>query len=342
MKNTLYLFLLFTLITTRAYSQNVIAVTNNTGSTFYSNLDSAIVHAQNGDYVYLPGGSFTVNNLSIDKNLNIIGAGCDVDSSLATGTTMIVGNMLIKTGADGGSLQGLYINGQIAFGTGAADQVVNNYSILRCNLGNLFLSYNGSAASSSTNIFLKENIFRGTIHGGYTHNVVISKCIIEQSILYFSGQVTVDHCIFLKNACCGNVVNSCSGVTFSNNVICEQAYALENTPGNTYLNNIFCHSTPIPGGSISSNNIFGVNRDSIWVNAPGTTYNISYNYQLRPSSAGNNAGTDGTDIGVYGTAEPFKEGSVPVNPHIRQATIPTTTDGQGNLNVNIKVGAQQQ
>ena len=68
----------------------------------------------------------------------------------------------------------------------------------------------------------------------------------------------------------------------------------------------------------------------------------TYNLHLRPNSPLHNAGTDGTDIGIYGGLFPWKEGSVPFNPHIQTKTIGNITDGNGNLQINIKVKAQDQ
>jgi hypothetical protein len=50
--------------------------------------------------------------------------------------------------------------------------------------------------------------------------------------------------------------------------------------------------------------------------------------------------TDGTDVGIYGTASPYKPGGVPYNPHFRSATIAPATDPDGDLPVNIRVAAQ--
>ena len=65
------------------------------------------------------------------------------------------------------------------------------------------------------------------------------------------------------------------------------------------------------------------------------------NFHLRPGCLGKNAGTDGTDLGIYGGSFPWKNGSLPPNPHIQTKNISSATDPIGNLNVNIKVKAQE-
>jgi hypothetical protein len=72
-----------------------------------------------------------------------------------------------------------------------------------------------------------------------------------------------------------------------------------------------------------------------------TSFSYSDDYHLKSTSVGVNAGRDGTDIGIYGGAFPWKEGSLTFNPHYQRINISPTTDNNGNLNVNIKVEAQE-
>lgn len=91
-------------------AQRLIAVDHSGTVTTFTRLDTALVHAVNGDNVYLPGGSFNISGgLSITKKLYIYGAGHYPDSTTATGQTYITGGTLfIKSGADSGSLCGIY------------------------------------------------------------------------------------------------------------------------------------------------------------------------------------------------------------------------------------------
>ena len=56
----------------------------------------------------------------------------------------------------------------------------------------------------------------------------------------------------------------------------------------------------------------GVNNqidvDPLFVNVSSTTFDYAYDYHLQATSPGKNAGTDGTDIGIYGGAYPFPSG----------------------------------
>ena len=72
----------------------------------------------------------------------------------------------------------------------------------------------------------------------------------------------------------------------------------------------------------------------------GNTFSYTQDYHLKSNCVGKNAGKDGTDIGIYGGVFPWKEGSVPKNPHIINSTIGGTTNSNSALPINIKVSAQ--
>jgi hypothetical protein len=330
-------------------AQNLIAVEHSGVSTFYQNLDTAMYYAENGDNVYLPATSFNVGSFLINKGVHLVGAGCNPDSSSATGITLFNGTVSVTTGSDNGSMEGIYINGELHFGTSPSDQIVNMYSVNRCAFNNLYLSYNGSTTSTSTNLNINESIIKGIILCGNTQNTVISKCIIEGYMAYISGATTLTNNVFLKNPCSSEYMFSItSAATIQNNIfllaLCnfyEQYQLLTTGSGNTFSHNLFIVPNPIPGGNVNDGNIYSVVRDSIFMNQTGNTYNILHNYHLKNTCAGKNAGTDGTDIGPYGTATPKKDGEIPFNPHIQTKAIPASTNSQGNLNVNIKVKAQE-
>jgi len=61
-------------------------------------------------------------------------------------------------------------------------------------------------------------------------------------------------------------------------------------------------------------------------------------YHLK-STIGKNAGSDGTDIGVYGGTG-FSDTALPPYPQIVFKNIPAQTDEYGNLKIQIKVKAQ--
>jgi hypothetical protein len=99
-------------------------------------------------------------------------------------------------------------------------------------------------------------------------------------------------------------------------------------------------SFPIGTTNIYSNNIIVSSSDSIFINQSGVIFNYLHDYHLKYTCPAKNAGSDGTDIGIYGGAFPWKEGSIPSNPHIQFKSIAPKTTNQNTLPIQIKVKAQ--
>lgn len=346
MKRKLFL-IVATYISLASFGQKLVNLVHNGTSTFYtgnSPVNDAVTAAQSGDTIYIPGGGFTINTLNIDKTLSIFGVGYDSDSTLATGNTQLNGSIVLKQGADNSFLQGFYLSGNITFGTNSSDQIVNNVTISRINLSSLYLSYNGSDVSASNNILITENWFRGTVSAGYVSGLVISKNFISQGFVYASNCLFTNNILF-GSYCGGGPFSSVDNCLFQNNYFyvgfgpcCCQYFVSGNT--NQFLNNAMNINWSFPDGSNTGlSNWFNVTPSSFFVNCPSPSLDMTYDYHLQtPTSY---IGTDGFQVGVYGTNENFKDGAVPKNPHVILKNISPQTTPAGDLNVNITVGAQQ-
>jgi hypothetical protein len=130
-----------------------------------------------------------------------------------------------------------------------------------------------------------------------------------------------------------------SSATIINNIFWGTSPLGTNVSGNVFNNNL-TFQTPsdgIPGGSNSgSSNLVSTNPQ--FVNAPSPGISSAYDYNLAAASAGNNAGTDGTDLGVYGGANPLPNLSgMPPIPQITEMNISTPVIAPGsNLGVSFK------
>ena len=335
----IYLILILITAVYTAKAQNLIAV-QHSGSipAFYTSLDDAVTNAQNGDTIYLPGGAFTFSSGIINKELHIIGVGHNPDSTFATGMTKInvLNNIYLVSGANNSSFDGLYINnGNIYAGTNSSDEDVDNITIIRCHItGNILLS------ALSTNWVVSNNIIDRDIYGMYHSNNsiyaqsnYISNNIIE-ACYYFGPNNQFKNNFFFAYYFPLSQFKSC---VIENNLF---QYSSLNVQSCTLNNNIFMGNYILPSDCIGSNNIINQTQSSIFVNYSGNGFSYTDDYHLKSTCAGKNAGTDGTDIGIYGGAFPWKEGSVPHNPHIINKTIGGTTNSNGALPVNIKVSAQ--
>lgn len=344
-------FLLILLVTANfsLSAQSLIAVDHNGSSQYYTNLDVAITDAPNGANIYVPGGVFPINT-SITKELHFYGVGHDPDSTIATGRSQLIGAAILLNGSSNSSFVGLYINGGINFGY-TTPQDISNVVISRCNLGGIYFVSNNLAVHY-LNIIISENIISNSILGNASiegpyidiENTIVSNNIIGNYVQGFSFNCQFVNNIFLASYC--NSFNFLKGCKIYNNMINT---ALVNSCGfNSFFNFSYCDfrnnlvQYEIPIGSVNTfnGNITSQPYSSFFVNAPTAEFSYQYDFNLQIQSPGINAGTDGTDIGIYGGAFPWKEGSIPINPHIQTKTISSTTDPSGNLPVNIKVMTQ--
>ncbi|MFW6328376.1 MAG: hypothetical protein ACOC2F_08705 [Bacteroidota bacterium] len=338
------LFMLFSLcMVMSAYSQSVFVVQNQTNASVHISLDSALSHAVDGDYIYMPGGAFYVGNLVISKRINLIGAGHYPDSTTATGRTYLQGDIFFVNGADFSAVQGFYLTGDINFGVDCASGDVQNIFISRVSFNNIYMS---NAASSTTNcgasdIYIKDCQIRDDVYGAYTQNVTIETSIISGKLLYFNSNANFNNNIFLFHGSYSTMARPLyyvSNCNFRNNIFYSPLYFSTASAGNIFYNNIFDAHNSSSGTFF--NCLFDVSFTGLFEDVTNNSFSYSHDYHLTSTSVAKGAGLNGTDCGIYGGNEPFKEGAVPLNPHIQSVNIPFSTDSLGKLNVNIKVQAQ--
>lgn len=340
MKKLLSLTFLFFSLNTYAQKQIVIQGANYTK--FFTNLDIAISAANNGDKVYLPGGAFN-SNIFIDKELHIIGAGYYLDSTIATFKTQVTA-IYFEQGSDGSTVEGIYSH--LNFATQTQNTNLSNIVVKRCFVTNASLNSGTSAAPNSfSNIVFIQNIL-GSVYCGNTfgsfNNIAFYNNIITNGIDGFNNMI-------VKNNIFSGYIFNFSTIVRGNNINIQNnifvANPFWNITNSTLSNNIYMQGNL--NGDLGSG-IFGIGNilssvpfGQLFVNGVFSDLsNVAFNFRLASGSPGHNAGTDGTDIGIYGGLFPWKEGGLPSNPHIRSQNIGGATDGNGKLKINIKVAAQ--
>jgi len=330
------LYTVFSLLIAPAFAQNLIAVQNGSTPAFYTKLTDALSYAQSGDTIYIPGGSF--ESVSINKEIHLIGVGANPDSTFITNRTVISGLNLQK-GSDNGSIQGCHLSGQCSISEG-----IDRYSITRCYI-NKGISFNADAA----HFLITENILGGfgdgCLYGGF-HSIVlkgsghiVANNIIKADIISSGGNVFENNVFLYSTTWCQPL--SCSYEKFYNNIFLSGGQGTTNCIAK---NNLGYFYNDIDGRNNQGTNNYSIGSssfDEVFVSfSVANGWSFSSDLHLKPDSPYRNAGTDGTDIGIYGGAFPWKEGSVPSNPHFKSVKINPKTDNSGNLNVKIKVAAQ--
>ncbi len=321
-----------------SFSQSVITIYHSSGELFAYTFEDAVKKAPSGSIIYLPGGSFATNEVNISKTLTIIGAGHFADSSSATGITQLTGNIILLKGADNCSLQGFYLTGDIKVGTSNTNDSINNLMVKRCNV-NLVQLGADNIKPVSTNATFEENIIRSTFHGAQSINCIARKC-------FFNG--VADQCVgtvFRNNVFFGTwytstnfpFSNACSLLIVENNIFYNTSVNTLAASGQ-YFNNLSINSSSKLNTSGANNLI--TSADSIFVNPSSGAFSYGKDFHLKSYCKGKNAGTDNTDLGVYGSSEPFKDGGLPVNPHIYFKDIAPATNPNGTLTIKFGVRVQ--
>lgn len=336
--NILLVYLIFPILLN---GQALIARHSASGINFYTTLNTAIAASVNGDTLYLPGKNFP--GFTLNKSITILGAGYDLDSTVSTGRTYISGTSFILNTASGGSIEGIRFY-NLYFGTNASNQVVNNFTVKKCYIENYFeLSYltSGNNLLANSNIISQNIIY--SFHGGGSFNNIITNNLIYNYLAYLGENSLIANNIFASNYTA--LLTDIIGCEIQNNI-----FLYVGSSGLiTYSN--FQNNIRIPGvdfvanfgiTNTSSGNFLGVDESSLFVNytyGPMGNYNLQ-NFRLADDSPYSGAGYDGTDIGIYGGTFPWQDGGVPHNPHISSKTIPSVSDNDGTLDIEIKVNAQ--
>jgi hypothetical protein len=289
----------------------------------YTDLQTAITASSAGDTVYVMGSGTQYGSATIDRPITLIGAGY---APPAPAFATNISTVTITLAGSGSRLMSVEVpSTTYLYG--------NNVTVERSRMGTLYCSAGLS-------------------------NVVIRHCYLTYTDLAMPNSALVTNNIFHSS---GYLINSTSSsLIITNNLFMGYpVYALNNISNALITNNIFWGSTPVNstvtnctfnknityqtadntlpyGSNTGTGNQINVNP--YFTNAPNNAINYTYNYQLLAFSTGNDAGTDGTDIGIYGGVAPMPGlGGVPRIPRITQFDLQYSLVPQGgSLNVQVK------
>lgn len=313
-------------------AQNLIALQHGGTPTFYTLLNDAVVNAQNGDTIYIPGGTYTLSE-HITKRIHFVGAGHNPDSTNITKRTRIASTFYIETGADNGSLTGVEVASHVYFYSS-----VNGYTISRCHVTGDVTNIN---AYTSQGIIIRENIIEGNCYLYASNHVITNNIFFARAGANYSA---IQNNIFIKPvdasvlaADNSIIVNNIFNGNYSSTFCCQTSNSLFRNNVNCNINGSFSNGNQ---GSGNYDNVGALSTILVNPDFPSVVWNYNGDLHLLPGSPYHNAGTDGTDIGIYGGIFPWKEGSVPFNPYIQYKQISGTTDSNGSLNISIRVKAQ--
>lgn len=319
----------------------VITVDNNPDSgANYTNLATAIANSMVNDTIYVHPSATSYGNITITKPLVIMGPGHNPANS--NGTTANVAGISIGGYCANTIITGLVI-GYVSYTTATdADNVkiVNNridsyiatnpYAttfyddwVIEGNYFNAAYVNPGGAAGW----IIKNNIFNNTTYAIYNFNDTnsfINNIVINTTGNFATGCTNpiVNNNIFILKTNIVNVGLASSTIQFNNNLtINVEGFTVNLLNGNNNLDNTYPNFVDAPLITISS----------IYDN----------NYDLAGSSAANDAGTDGTDLGVFGANFKFDVNGRPdVWPYMTSLTITNTSVASGQ-DINVEFTAEK-
>lgn len=340
MKRIVFISFIALAFCTFSNAQISIVIQNNDKVFESSKIDTIINHIEQGDTIYLPGGNIVLTGeLRIDKEVHIIGAGHYPDSTSATSYTNVSGSVIrFVPGSDNSSMTGVNLYYDLYIGL-TLDDPVSNITISRSSLASVFFGNGNVRNTPNTYINLVESVIRGSLLCADAQHVLVEKCIINGSIDNLTDNAVFGNNIFLYYSGSYSVFRTSTGVTANNNIFVRDSHGLS---ASELYNNLFrLNLDPVTGNNLGSGNVVNNGIDSLFVNTDGDAiFSYDTDYHLHPLCDGLGAGNDGTDVGIYGTTSPAKEGAVPFNPHVRFININAESEN-GVLPVEIHVGAQE-
>ena len=204
-----FLFILGLFCTSLISAQTYITVDHDGTPILVQDLKTALDTAQNGDDIYIPGGSFNIGDILVNKQIRLFGVGhYPAENTLPT---ELYGTITLTKDASNTFITGIYLSGNLLIGN--SDGNPNNIQITRTSVNKLYTS--SSVEPKSNNVLLSECVIRGgsyegSVVGNYSTNTFVEKCIINSYIENFSNTI-FNNCIFLFN-----VTNSWATLGYTN------------------------------------------------------------------------------------------------------------------------------
>jgi hypothetical protein len=331
-----FTFIAFLLIGMQVQAQMGVVALHKAGEVQYHTSSNAFVTAYeaavDGDTIYLPGASYAPPSV-IRKKLKIFGVGHYPDSTAATNATIINSNVNIGHEADGLHIEGVKIMGQLGFESNAASGI-DNVAIRRCYMQNIAAP--GSVIHNnnlfSENVILNISDLSAIQASGFYSNIIESR-------IYNIFNCVFENNIFLFHATSGYAsINNAQASIFNNNVF--ENYGLANGNANSFSNNLVGGTAVLAlGTNPSSNSNYRIDPDSVYLNETNQVFEYADNFHLTELAL-TVFGDDGSQTGIYGGIFPYKEGAVPITPHISLKNIANTSNNQGKIEVEIEVHSQ--
>ena len=320
----------------------VITVDNrlNTGAD-YTSLSAAVAASFVGDTIQIHPSATSYGNVTINKRLILVGLSHNPANS-KDGQRAFLGNITFSGSAANSLVTGLQFN--LCSTTTATD--ITGIKIINNRISTYVTSAN--TASIIDNWVIEGNIFDDayvSTGGANVNGWMVKNNIFDQNAQYCIQNAN-DQTSFLNNiviSSTGNFANNCTDTIVSNNIfILEASITNVNLNNSTvvFSNNMTRNTSGLTVTALSGSGNFD-NINPGFVNAPFLSINDYYNNDYNVTGTAVNAGTDGTDLGVYGAMFNFDpQGRPDLWPYMTSLDISNPSVPQGQ-NIDVTFTAQK-
>lgn len=345
---TLKITILCGLLSLFSFSQTVHTVDNRdqSGGQFTS-LQAAVDAANPGDIIHVLPSPNSYGSIDVTKTLTIMGLGHNPANT--NGEVATISIISLEGNSAGTEIKGLVIL-RISAGTTSNSVNLDDMHIINnritsyvqassiANLSDNWIVEGNYFSSTSTNISnvinsdnwqIKNNYMRGIISQVGNTSIITNNIMLTSatSHTFFSNcdNPLVNNNIFVSTGNLTEIGLNNSNITFDHNITYSTALTID----------------PISG----SNNLENTNPMFVDVAFAFNQIPDFYNsdFDLAPGSPGINAGSDGTDIGLFGNNFIFdRDGRPNLTPYPESITITNSVVAPGqSLNVNFTATQKQ-
>lgn len=332
-----------------------------TGDNVFSSLQDAIDEAVAGDIIQVIPSPTSYGDVTINKRLTVYGVGLNPDKDLpltsTVGTITLGRHTIYQTDASGTIVSGLVASG-VSF-SGGSGVTLSNIIIERCRFAG---SYIRISSGSVDNLRIRNCIIAipfNPYQGRATIGLAGATSVVITNNVFYSVDkgIEVDNNTFISNNIFLASANSNRPVfyyirdcTVANNIFYGAMPTASSSSKRNIFNNNLTFGTnandlppdplpPDPDANTGADNLVGANPSFEDFPLEGSdTFDFSYDFRLKAGSQAIGAGTDGTDIGIFGGSNPLDSlpHVVPSLPLIQKLNASSVVRQGGDLNVTVK------